>query len=108
MRTKWFSGTGLAGLLALGMTTGAVVAAHAEETEYKLTACGHLTTVMLQSSPDLTVQSEQVWYIIAPPATPKVFENNTGQCVGYARMMNGKRTAMGSCRWTDPDGDTFI
>jgi hypothetical protein len=42
MRTKWFSGTGLAGLLALGMTTGAVVAAHAEETEYKLTACGHL------------------------------------------------------------------
>jgi hypothetical protein len=40
--------------------------------------------------------------------SPKVFENNTGQCVGYARMMNGKRMAMGSCRWTDPDGDTFI
>jgi hypothetical protein len=105
MRTKWFFGAGLVGLLALGMT---IVATHAEEIEYKLTACGHLMTVVLQSTPDLTVQSEQVWYIIAPPAIPKVYENNAGQCVGYARMMNGKRTAMGSCRWTDPDGDTFI
>ena len=79
---KWFSEIRLAALVALGMTTGAVVAPHAEETEYKLTACGHLATVTLQSSPDLTVQSEQAWYIIAPPATPKVFENNTAQCVG--------------------------
>ena len=52
--------------------------------------------------------SNEFWYIVVPPATPKVFENNTAHCVAYNRIMQGKVTDMGSCRWTDPEGDTFI
>jgi len=98
----------LASVATLAIAMGAAAASHAEEADYKLTACGHLTTVMLQSGPDLSVWSQQVWYAIAPPAVPRVFENNAGHCVDYFRAMNGKLTHMGSCRWTDPDGDTFI
>ena len=98
----------LALVATLAMGGGAVAASHAAEADYKLTACGQQTAVMLQSGPDLTVFSAQARYAIAPPAVPKVFDNIAGHCVGYFRITDGKFTHMGSCRWTDPDGDTFI
>ncbi len=82
--------------------------AQAAETEYRLTACAHATSITLETGADLTVFSNEFWYIVVPPATPKVFENNTAHCVAYNRIMQGKVTDMGSCRWTDPAGDTFI
>jgi hypothetical protein len=86
----------------------AVATVPAAESEYRLNACGRSTSITLESSPNLTVFSNEFWYVIAPPAIPKVFENNTAHCVSYNRITNGKATGMGSCRWTDPDGDTFI
>jgi hypothetical protein len=96
------------------LSVGAIVmvattaTAQAAETEYRLTVCGHAKGITLETGPDLTVFSNEVWSIVVPPATPKVFENSTGHCVAYNRIMQGKVTDMGSCRWTDPAGDTFI
>jgi hypothetical protein len=94
-----------AGAIVLVGTNATVQAA---ETEYRLTGCAHATSITLESAPNLTVFSNEIWSIVVPPASPQAFENITAHCVGYNRIMQGKVTDMGSCRWTDPAGDTFI
>jgi hypothetical protein len=38
--------------------------AQAAETEYRLTACAHSTSITLETGPDLTVFSNEIWYIV--------------------------------------------
>ena len=61
----------------------------------------YATSITLETGSDLTVFSNEFWYLVVPPAT--MFENNTAHCVAYNRIVQSKITDMGSCRWSDPE-----
>ena len=65
------------------------LAAHAAETEYKFTACGHLKSALLTAGPDLTVYTFEAWFTPTPDNPTKALQGATYHCVGYARVMKG-------------------
>ncbi len=95
-------------LLAIFALAALVPTAWAAEAEYSGIFCAHVKRTVLESSPDLTVFMTESWGISTPGSTTKAWENSTVHCLSYVRVMGGKRSAKGSCRWTDTTGDTFI
>ncbi len=98
--------TASAALTALTLV-GFVPGTLAAETEYNGTWCGHSKSTLLVASPELTVFAPETWAIEVPGSTPKVLANSAVHCVGYYRIMAGQTTAVNSCRFTDPTGDSF-
>jgi len=94
--------------LAAFMAASAAFAAQAAETAYSGTFCGHTKTTMLQANSDATVFQFESWNIQTPDSGFKPWENASNHCIAYYRITQGKATAIGSCLWTDSDGDTFI
>ena len=81
--------------------------AWAAESQYSGTFCGHAKATVLQASPELTLLMSESWGIQTPESGFKPWANATVHCVGYRRVIQGKATALGACRWTDSTGDTF-
>jgi hypothetical protein len=81
----------------------------AVESEYNATWCGTAKNTVLESGPDMMLFSQESWGIMTPTSKANdPFQDATTHCVGYVRILYGKTTAMGSCRWTDNTGDTFV
>lgn len=97
------AGVGLATLASVGFAPGS----QAAEAEYSGTFCMTSKPTVLESNPDVTTLVFDAWGIQTPNSTFKPWENATMHCVGYMRIMAGKTTARGSCRWVDAAGDTF-
>jgi len=81
--------------------------AWAAESQYSGTFCGHSKATVLQAGPELTLLTSEAWAIQTPESSFKPWANATVHCVGYRRVIQGKATAIGACRWTDSAGDTF-
>ena len=96
-------GAALATLTLAGFAPGA----QATETEYGGTFCMTSKPTVLESNADVTTLIYEGWGIQTPNSTFKPWENATMRCVGYMRIMGGKPTAKGSCRWVDSAGDSF-
>lgn len=97
------AGAGLATLALVGFVPGA----QAVEAEYSGTFCMTSKPTILESNSDVTTLIYESWGIQTPNSTFKPWENATSRCVAYARIMGGKSTVKGSCRWVDSAGDTF-
>ena len=100
-----FASIGILALAAVGIagSVGAV------ESEYNATWCGTAKNTVLESGPDMMLFSQESWGIMTPTSKANdPFQDATTHCVGYVRILYGKTTAMGSCRWTDNTGDTFV
>lgn len=81
--------------------------ARGAETAYDFVACGNTKITMLEARTDLTAFGVESWGIVAT-STTKEMENATQHCLGTIRIVEGKQTGQGMCKWTDPAGNTFI
>jgi hypothetical protein len=79
----------------------------AAETAFELVGCGIAKRVPLESSPEITVFGYENWAINTSTAT-KGWENATKHCVSYVRILEGKPTVKGACKWLDATGDSAI
>ncbi len=77
------------------------------ETAYDFVVCGNSKITMLEARPDLTAFGVELWAIVAT-STTKEMENATQHCLGTIRVIEGKQTGKGMCKWTDPAGNTFV
>jgi hypothetical protein len=77
------------------------------ETAYDFVACGNSKITMLEARADLTAFGVELLGIVAT-STTKDLENATQHCLGTMRVVEGKQTGRGMCKWTDPGGNTFV
>ena len=63
--------------------------------------------MVVEASPELRVQAIENWAINTSTAV-KDWEKATKHCVGYVRIMDGKPTGKGACKWQDATGDSAI
>ena len=77
------------------------------DTAYDFTVCTNAKITMLEARADLTAFGVETWGIVAT-STTKDMENATQHCLGTVRIVEGKQTGKGMCKWTDPNGNTFI
>lgn len=77
------------------------------ETAYDFVACGNSKITMLEARADLTAFGVELLGIVAT-STTKEMENMTQHCLGTMRVVDGKQTGKGMCKWTDPAGNTFV
>jgi hypothetical protein len=81
-----------------------VPAAQAEKKSLDIISCRSGTATLLSASTEATVL-----YVDAKGITvnsnDKIFQNQTGRCIGVISIINGKRTGNGYCKYMDPDGD---
>ena len=96
--------TSFAALTLGGIAPGA----NATEAEYRGQWCGHFKSTVLESNSEVTTLVTEGWGIETPPYTNPLFTNATLHCAGYTRVLGGKRFQMGSCRWMDGSGDSFV
>lgn len=77
------------------------------ETAYDFLACGSAKMTMLEARADFVAFGVESFGIVATTTT-KEWENATQHCVGTVRIVDGKQTGSGLCKWTDPAGNTFV
>ncbi len=87
---------------------GLVPGAHATEAQYSGQWCGYVKSTVLESNSEVTTLITEGWGIETPPYTTPVFANSTLHCAGYMRVREGKPFALGSCKWVDSSGDSFV
>lgn len=93
----------LATLALVGFAPGIFAA----ESEYSGVWCYSGKGTVVESGPDVTTLMSESWGISTPTGSTQAFERATVHCAGYIRILSGKSTSMGSCRWVDSGGDTF-
>ena len=97
--------------VAAGLATFALASfsmtASPSEVQYNSEWCGHSKTSVLVSSPELTVYTQETWGITPSEFKSDPFRLLTVRCLSFGKIVNGKRSAEGSCSFADPDGDTF-
>lgn len=91
-------------LLALTMTS---VAASAAESAYDFTVCTHSRYIPLEANADIVSFGVENWGVVSS-STTKAWENASTHCVGYIRILGGKLTGKGTCRWLDAGGDSAV
>lgn len=79
---------------------------HAEP--YDLTNCFSGETTMLVASQELVVFSYDLKGICRSNNDDKLFDNSSFQCVGISRVVAGKPTGQGICKFLDKDGDFLV
>jgi len=89
-------------MAAIGWAAAASTA-WAGETAFEFIGCGISKNVVVEASPELTVQAIENWAINTSTAV-KDWEKATKHCVGYVRIMDGKPTGKGACKWQDATG----
>jgi hypothetical protein len=95
-------------LLAAALAAAATApAAWSAEVAYDVTVCTHGRTAMLESNPDITAFGVESWGIVTRADTPQ-WEKATTHCVGYTRVVNGKGSGKGVCKWVFANGDTGV
>ena len=87
---------------------GFVPGANATEAEYSGQWCGHFKSTVLESNSEVTTLVTEGWGIETPPYASPLFANATLHCAGYMRVLGGKRFQVGSCKWVDGSGDSFV
>ena len=86
------------------LTIASVV--HAEP--YDITNCFSGETTMLVASQELVVFSYDLKGICRSNNDEKLFDNTSFQCVGIQRVVAGKPTGQGICKFMDKDGDFIV
>lgn len=100
MRFSW-------SLTVLALATVVAVPAAAREVPYDFVVCNHSLNTPLEAGPDLVAFGVEQWGIVASSTTPE-FENATTHCVGYLRIVGGKPSGKGMCKWFTSAGDTSV
>ena len=80
----------------------------AHAAEYDLTNCWSGETTMLFVSKELVVMSYDIKGICRSNTDNKDFDNMSFQCVGISRIVAGKTTGNGYCKFIDKDGDFVV
>jgi hypothetical protein len=80
--------------------------AHAEP--YDMTNCMAGETTMLVASKELVVFSYDFKGIVQDNLDTKTFANMSFQCIGISKIVAGKPTGQGICKFMDKDGDFIV
>ena len=80
--------------------------AHAEP--YSMTNCFSGENTMLVASKELVVFGYDIKGIVQDNLDTKVFANMSFQCVGISKIIAGKPTGQGICKFMDKDGDFIV
>lgn len=93
----------LAVVTLIALAGGAVAA----EAAYDFVACTHGKRTALEVNGDYAAFSTEGWGVVAS-STTKDWENASTHCIGYLRVVAGKPTGKGVCKWAQLSGDTAI
>ena len=85
----------------------AAAPAAAREIPYDFVVCNHAVHTPLEAGPDVVAFGVEQWGIVASSTTPE-FENATTHCVGFMRIVGGKPSGKGMCKWFAASGDTSL
>ena len=80
--------------------------AHAEP--YDMTNCFSGESTMLVASKELVVFGYDLKGIVQDNLDTKAFANMSFQCVGITKIVAGKTTGQGICKFMDKDGDFIV
>ena len=75
---------------------------------YDITNCWSGESIMLVASEELVVMSYDLKGICRDNLDTKAFDNMTFQCVGTSKIVAGKPTGNGYCKFMDKDGDLLV
>jgi len=95
-------------LLAAGLAAATALSpARSAELAYDITVCTHGRTALLESNPEITALGAESWGIVTNASLPQ-WEKATTHCIGYTRVVNGKGSGKGVCKWVFANGDTGV
>ena len=80
----------------------------AQAEPYDITNCWAGETTMLVASKELVVMSYDLKGICRDNLDTKAFENMSFQCIGLSKIVAGKPTGNGYCKFMDKDGDYMV
>jgi hypothetical protein len=75
---------------------------------YDLTNCFCGESTMVVASKELVVMGYELKGIVQDNLDTKVFANMSFQCVGITKIVAGKPTGQGICKFMDKDGDYLV
>ena len=79
----------------------------AAESAVDFVKCSSAKITPLNVGGDITAIGMENWGIVASGST-KEFENSSTHCVGFLRVIGGKRAGRGMCKILDPGGNTVL
>ena len=82
-------------------------AAFAAEAAYDFVACTHSKLTSLEANSEFVAFAAESWGVVAS-STTKAWENASTHCMGYTRVVAGKPTGKGVCKWAEAGGDTAV
>jgi hypothetical protein len=94
------------GFLVIGLVA-CVPTLWAAEKAYEHVWCFSGKVMALESTADITALSVDSLGIVTH-STAKEFENASGHCVGYVRIMAGKSVGKGLCKFLGSEGDSSV
>jgi hypothetical protein len=101
---KWI--VSICGFIGIFILAIFIPVIHAEPID--ITDCWAGTASFLVNSEDVSIRTVDVKGIIKDNLESKVFDNLTFHCVGFIKVIGGKRTTTELCKYMDPSGDFFI
>ena len=93
--------------LVAAATAALAFGATAQEVPYDFVACTHTKVTMLESTPDFAAYGSESWGTVAT-STTKEWENASTHCLGYVRVVSGKPSGKGTCKWVFASGDSAV
>ena len=93
-------------LMSLAMVLVTPIAWPAE-TSYDFGVCTHSKLTMLEANADIVAFGVETWGVVSS-STTKEWEGATQHCVGSVRILGGKQSGKGLCKWLDAAGNTAI
>lgn len=82
-------------------------AAPAAEAAYDFVVCTHGRGIPLEANADIVAYAVENWGVVAS-STSREWENASSHCLGYLRVLGGKRVGRGVCKWMQAGGDTAV
>jgi len=82
-------------------------AARAAEVTYDLVHCGSMKPTVLEAREGVFVMVMDYYDIVAS-STNKDWASATAHCGGHWRVVDGKESSGGVCKWVLPSGDTAV
>ncbi len=82
-------------------------AAPAAESSYDMVVCTHGGGTPVESNGELAAFGVENWGVVAESSN-KQWDNASTHCVGYVRVLAGKRVGRGVCRWMLAGGDSAV
>lgn len=94
-------------LAACTLAASLATSVSAREVAYDFVVCNHTRHTPLDAGPEGVAFGVEQWGIVASSTTPE-FENATTHCVGTMRVVGGKPSGKGMCKWFSAAGDTAL